>query len=253
MADLGLIHEWFVSNRSQYDYKQQGTSVEYIIDSITRQIQLEKNVVEQLKQDVLAKDYDLPFLWLYHEGYGWIFELVFWSLIGVLVNTLFSLSRATRSHLPEYKAEGSERVSPYSPTRFLLMLPQLCIAPVVALIVGAFVITGVTSVEFNLSNLPWFLIFAFVSGFASERMMGILQASINRLIPMFGLVEQRIEALYGDKARQDLRNYVLSRQAPKNFEEFKAILRDRMKSRMALETVKQSVASKSAALQANSK
>ncbi|UTW57893.1 hypothetical protein KFE96_13810 [Kordiimonas sp. SCSIO 12603] len=253
MADLAMVREWFVSNRSEYDYEQQGTSVEYLIDSITKQIQLEEGVVKQLRLDAIEKDYDLPFLWLYHEGYGWVFELVFWSVIGVLVNTLFSLSRATRSHLPEYKTEGNEGVSPYSPTRFLLMFPQLCIAPVVALIVGAFVITGVTGVKFNLSNLPWFLIFAFVSGFASERMMGILQASINKLIPRFGIVEQKIDALYGDKARQDLRNYMLSRQLPNNSEEFQIILRDRVKSRMALETVKQSVASKSAALEANSK
>ncbi len=253
MADLGMVEEWFVSNRSEYDYQQHGTSVEYVIDSIGRQIKLEKEVIQQLRLDAIEKDYDLPFMWLYHEGYGWLFELVFWSVIGVLVNTLFSLSRATRSNLPEYKTEGAEGVSPYSPTRFLLMFPQLCIAPVVALIVGAFVITGVTGVKFNLSNLPWFLIFAFVSGFASERMMGILQASINKLLPRFGIVEQKIDDLYGEKARQDLRDYMLSRQKPQNFDEFKAMLGDRAKSQMALEIVKQSAVSKSAALQVNLK
>ncbi|MCK0068535.1 hypothetical protein [Kordiimonas laminariae] len=246
-ADLTALTAWFEVNRSKF-YENKSTQIEYLIESLRKQIANEKKVVQKLYDDAVAKDYDLKFLWLYHDGYGWIFELVFWSLVGVLLNTLVSLSKATRASLPEYKSTDGNPATPYSATRFLLVFPQLLIAPVVALIVVAFVIAGVTNAQVNLSNLPWFLIFAFSAGFASERLTGILKEAINKIIPRFGLAEAKIDVQYGQAARKRLADVSFNDNKPGNFEEFKVVLKDAVKSNLALEVDKVSDKAKAAAV-----
>ncbi|HVS52881.1 MAG TPA: hypothetical protein VHD62_11055 [Opitutaceae bacterium] len=114
------------------------------------------------KADVSRLESALSFCWLWVDGCGWIGEVVFWSLFGVLANAIIAL--ITKSRAGQYSAD-----------EFVLVFPKILLAPLLALVVIAIWATGLSEAQVGYLNLPMFLVFAFCLGFATEQLYTLLR------------------------------------------------------------------------------
>lgn len=175
------------------------------LDSLIALDSAEQKIIADARARIAGLDYEFNFLWLYHEKSGWVFELVFWAIIGVLVNTLIaliSLSRLKFSADLSAASSAAPSTNRYNAAEFLLFVPKVVLAPIVGLIVLALIVTGITETQITLSNLPMFLVFAFIAGFASERFTGLIRTAVNHLIPKFEVSPDKIQETYGEDVRQ---------------------------------------------------
>ena len=120
-----------------------------------------KNISSNLQSDL-----DLEWLWI--DDSGWVWELAFWCWFGVLTNTGFAIISALKK--PNYSEEG------FKPDFVLFMFPKMLFAPFIAIVVASFILAGLTDFNLSLANAPVFLIFAFFSGFFSERFAEIVRS-----------------------------------------------------------------------------
>jgi hypothetical protein len=111
---------------------------------------------------------NISFDWLYHEGAGWVLELIVWSIYGVLASAIAGLITA-------------HRLGIYDGRLFLLFIPRLFLAPLLSVVITAFIASGESGYQVNLQNLPAFLVFAFVMGFNSESLTRTIRDLFNRM------------------------------------------------------------------------
>ena len=109
------------------------------------------------------------FEFLYHEGSGWIIELVFWTWFGVLASAMAGLFDAIK-------------LDNYKPQVFALTIPKLLLAPVLALVVVALWAAGFTETKVSLSNLPFFLAVAFALGFGHDRVIRLIRSFVKGVL-----------------------------------------------------------------------
>ena len=111
---------------------------------------------------------NISFDWLYHADAGWIIELIVWSIYGVLASALAWLIKQYR--------QGT-----YDANLFLLFIPRLFLAPLLSVVITAFIASGESGYQVNLQNLPAFLVFAFAMGFNSESLTRLIREIFNNL------------------------------------------------------------------------
>ena len=184
-------------------------------------------------------DHDVSFLWLYHDSltWGWIPELIFWSILGVLIHTIVALMTTTRAEIEGRRATSDAEPMPrYNPRRFIMLFPRLILAPVVAIVVLALVVTGLTDLEVTISNLPFFLLFAFLAGFASERFTAIIRNVVNHLIPRFEINPDKFDSVYGSEVRRRVSER--TRNVASNFRELEEVVKDEVATSAADEIEK---------------
>jgi hypothetical protein len=140
---------------------------------------------ETLEQAMNLRD-DLSFSWIWIGEGLWIFELIFWSWIGVIINSMIAILETMRS-------KSDTGVDSYKAEHFVTIVPKFFMAPVMALMVSALVVLGVTEGNISLANAPMFLVFAFISGFASERFTAIVRAAVERLLPRLNVSQSKLE------------------------------------------------------------
>ena len=131
--------------------------------------QMKQSFINELKRNVKGFKPDISFSWLYHDNdLGWLIELVFWSVAGLLCNTVIMLNLALTS-------------KQYSPAQFFLFIPQLFIAPILSVVILALVAGGITDSGIELANLSQFLIFSFLLGFNVENLTMVIREISNNL------------------------------------------------------------------------
>lgn len=130
---------------------------------------MKQSFINELKRNVKGFKPDISFSWLYHDNdLGWLIELVFWSVAGLLCNTVIMLNLALTS-------------KQYSPAQFFLFIPQLFIAPILSVAILALVAGGITDSGIELANLSQFLIFSFLLGFNVENLTMVIREISNNL------------------------------------------------------------------------
>lgn len=132
---------------------------------------------------------DVSFQWVWVERHTWVFELVFWSLIGVIVQAISTVSAASR---PSSVAPG---FTAYDPGELMQTFSRFFTAPIIAIVVTGMVASGLTGLEISLANAPFFLTFAFISGFASERFVALIKVAIKKILPRLEVQEEKLENL----------------------------------------------------------
>ncbi|MCJ9428634.1 hypothetical protein [Kordiimonas marina] len=130
---------------------------------------------------------NLGFGWLHLDSGWWVAELIFLSWVGVIANTLVAI-------LTSMRAQRTGGGNGYDPQMFLMILPKLVLAPIMAIVVAALVVAGLTDGGISLANAKMFLVFGFISGFASERFTTLVRAAISRLMPRLEISEDKLKA-----------------------------------------------------------
>lgn len=131
---------------------------------------------------------DLSFSFVWVDGSYWIWELIFWSWLGVLTKAVSTINAARTS-------KHTNGVSSYSPRLAIQTFPRLFTAPVVALIVTGSIMMGITGFEMSLANSPTLILFYFISGFASERFIDILKTAVRKLLPRIEVKNEKLDSL----------------------------------------------------------
>lgn len=127
----------------------------------------------ELQRNVKNFRPNVSFSWLYHDdNSGWVIELVFWTIAGLLCNTVIILNTS----LTEEN---------YSSNRFFLFIPRLFIAPILSIVVVALIAGGFTDAGVDLSNLPQFLILSFLLGFNVENLTQVIRRASNHFFGNF--------------------------------------------------------------------
>ncbi len=111
----------------------------------------------EIEREIRALEPPLNFLWLYHEGSGWVFEVVVWTLLGVLANAVISIILACK--------DGQ-----YQPSLFAYVIPKFFLAPLISVVFVALWAAGITQSNVTSLNLPWFMAFSFFLGFTTENL-----------------------------------------------------------------------------------
>ena len=128
----------------------------------------EQAAVDEFYQGLNQLKPNISFDWLYHEGAGWVLELIVWSIYGVLASAIAGLIKAYKS-------------GTYDGRLFLLFIPRLFLAPLLSVVITAFISSGESGYQVNLQNLPAFLVFAFAMGFNSESLTRTIRELFNRI------------------------------------------------------------------------
>lgn len=124
----------------------------------------------------------LNFTWLYHPGFGWIFELVFWCWFGLISCHVICLIKNVKN-------------KDYDANIFALVFPRILLAPIMAIVIVALLASGYTEYNQNLNNFPYFLVLAFILGFNTENVNAIISQVSNKLLqPIAFSEEQRQKA-----------------------------------------------------------
>ena len=63
----------------------------------------------------------------------------------------------------------------------MLFIPRLFLAPLLSVVIIAFIASGESGYQINLQNLPAFLVFAFLMGFNSESLTRTIRDLFNRV------------------------------------------------------------------------
>lgn len=224
-----------------------------IYASLTRRLESLENhettVDDTVSAIVFKSGFDLNFQWLHLHDFLWPFELIFWSLFGVLSRTLVALNLTRKAERQAYW-EGRELAAArsdsgaedetvvYDRKRFLLVFTNLLLAPLVAVIVAGVVITGITDFELNLANAPVFLLFAFLSGFASDRFIGVIRGFVRSVIPKLKINDDKVAEIYGPAAKRRAARLIdagdLIRNVANDTGELTKIIADETQARIAL-------------------
>jgi len=126
-----------------------------LVEKLQRQDEHEKRVRAEIKAEIKALEPVLSFIWLYHEGAGWIFEVVFWTWFGVLANSIITIIIVCKEDT-------------YDPYLFSLVIPKFFLAPLLSVVFVSLWAAGVTNEKVTFLNLPWFMGLCFFLGFMTE-------------------------------------------------------------------------------------
>ena len=236
ISDINIAIGWLQQNRARLSEDFEGQYLTSIA-LLRNADDLENAAIHRALSQAENLDEQLSFEWLYSPSGGWVFHLLVWSWFGVFAHTLVALSASvrakygatTKTRFGETAYEGGEL---YSPQIFLLIFPRLVMAPLIAIVVLALAVTELTGISVTVSNLPMFLIFSFITGFASERFTGVIREVVNYFIPRLRISEHRAELAYGEEARARVR--ALNRNRPGNIREFRDVLKDNVRTEMGL-------------------
>lgn len=160
--------------------------LQYETDALTALTNAETQAWLDAKSIVATLEKDLSLDWLWNANGGWIWELAFWCWFGVLTNTGFALITASRN-MEATDANG------YEAKQFLYLFPKLLFAPFIAIVVASFIISGITDFTLSLADAWVFLMFAFLSGFAAERFVGIVRAGLARIMPRLQVSDAKLD------------------------------------------------------------
>lgn len=144
-------------------------SYDYIVrqlkDLAAQEFEARKELIGSAEQDLQPQ---LSFLWLYHPGFNWILELVFWSWFGLFSCALVNLNKRCREN-------------EYSAGEYCLLFPRIILAPVLGLVVVALISSGYAVQDQNLDNFPYLLMLFFFLGFASENVNLMIRDVANKI------------------------------------------------------------------------
>ena len=194
LADFAELIAWLESVRDHVHPEKLGRYY-YTLNVLRGIDREEKKIIEGLRTDLRQIDTNASFSWLANND-QWVLELFFWSIIGVLVNSIAAVMSAIKD--PEQA---------YHQDLLLLTFPKLLIAPVIAIVIVATIVYGLTDQEINLSHQPMLLFFAFISGFASERFSQLLRDGVNNFIPGLRLTAEKIKGVVGIPYRWRYQDY----------------------------------------------
>lgn len=139
----------------------------HVIKVLKAQKEAEHAVIEDAKAELIAVEDNLSFGFLSSGGEdAWIFHLIVWSWFGVIASSLVGMSTSI--------IQGK-----YDGLMFGFVWMKFILAPLIATVVAAVFGAGLTQNEFNLAHQPIFLMFAFFSGFFSERFTETLRMAAN--------------------------------------------------------------------------
>lgn len=230
-ADLDALMSWLQRLSDARDIEQK-LNYQPQIDALQQVKITERTVTYKILTSPLNLDDTLSFRWLRIENGQWLFELAFLAWMGVLVQTLVALI--------EIGAPKSERplaTSQFDPRAFMFLFPRLLMAPIVAIVVLAMVSAGITGIEVTISNLPVFLFFAFILGFANDRLVDIIRRAVKYFIPRLGVRAEKVAEQYGEeartRARRQLTAFRMVRDKPENMSQLRLIAKDRARLVMA--------------------
>ncbi len=169
-ADLGQLIVWLDDAKTQLKVPANRAVFQSAIEGLRDQVDRESQVRQQLGQELQGLEPVLSFRWLYTEQGWWILEVAFWSFLGVLANTIIGLLMACRED--RYAAE-----------EFVIVIPKILLAPILAVICIALWTTGITESAITELNLPYFLVLSFFLGFMTEGVYSRLRDAANLLVP----------------------------------------------------------------------
>lgn len=168
-ANLNDIAEWLRARLNKIDQASRLATHQSLIASLERVEQEEQLERKRLESQIQALEPPLYFNWVYHEGAGWVLEISVWSIIGALANALIAVIRAC--------SKGK-----YDPCRFVMLIPKLVLAPVLALVFTAIWAAGISQSGVSFLNLPYFLVWAFVLGFGTEQLFSKLRRVVQTML-----------------------------------------------------------------------
>ncbi|MDN5289503.1 MAG: hypothetical protein JWR38_5777 [Mucilaginibacter sp.] len=120
------------------------------------------------------------FFWF--TGSGTYLEVLFWALIGVLVSLIYYVSIANREAL---KVAGDADTGPFDPAEISGQVSKMFYAPVCALILvlGYNLLGGGNSKMTDISIGKGLLLFSFIAGFFSGRVMKFIDGLKDLVLP----------------------------------------------------------------------
>jgi hypothetical protein len=123
------------------------------------------------------------FFWF--VGTGTYAEVLFWALIGVLVSLIYYVSIANRQAL---KVAGDADTGPFDPAEISGQVSKMFYAPVCALVLvlGYNLLSGSNSKMTDISIGKGLLLFSFISGFFSGRVMKFIDGLKDLVLPLSG-------------------------------------------------------------------
>jgi hypothetical protein len=211
-ADLGAIDRWLAQQAPGIKAPANRSIFTVARDGVRECDEIERRYRDELKQEAQALQPVLSFCWLYTDCGWWIVEVMFWSFAGVLANTIIALILACRAHR-------------YSAEEYTLVLPKVFLAPTLAVVFVALWTTGFTESQINYLNLPYFLVFSFLLGFATESLYTKLRDLVSLVVtPSATLSEERLQEAAKDVPYPWIHNLEQAgaTPAPKNLQELEA-------------------------------
>ncbi len=170
LANLPRLEQWLHSKTPTLTVPANQAVFRAAAEGVREQISREADLRNELAVELRGLDPILPFGWLYVQGGGWLVEVVFWSLLGVLANTIIGIILACRDDR-------------YQPEEFVMVIPKVLLAPLLAVICVAIWTTGLTESKVSYLNLPYFLVFSFFLGFLTEGLYTRLRDFANLIVP----------------------------------------------------------------------
>lgn len=159
--------------------KEKQAALQGFKGELEKKLEREAKDIKDLQVTVQTLEAPLSFRFIWHEGEGWIFEVVIWTLIGLLSNTMIALITTVKKDL---ETEGAITGESYSPVRFQLLVPKAVLAPVLSIVVVALWTSGFSKSQIEVLNLPWFLVLSFLLGFGTESLYGKLRDLISTIV-----------------------------------------------------------------------
>lgn len=202
--------------------------IEQYIDEIDEIYIAEQYSEKLIKNRMIELQAQKSFLWLYHDGSKWIWELVFWSLFGLFCCTLVNLTKRVRDQ-------------DYVPGEFCFLFPRLILAPVMGVVIVALLSSGYSVQDQNLNNFPYFLMLAFFIGFSSENITTKIREMSNHVLKPVGFSSAKQKQL--NSAQPFVPSYgkiaeSLIKGAPKTKSELENQIRVGAKAIAEAETIK---------------
>jgi hypothetical protein len=173
---LPEVNQWLERMRPLFIAEKQ-PRVGVYKDEVFRQIRREDVRKAALHDEVMGLESNLSFAWLQVEHSSWIWEVVAWTVFGVIANTIIALIAASR--------DGS-----YKADEFILVFPKLALAPFLSIVAIALWVSGFTNAPVTFLNLPLFLVFAFSLGLVTEQLYTLMRNTANWLVTRFVTVSE---------------------------------------------------------------
>lgn len=178
-TDLRAAATWLEDMKGQVDADLRGADLKSIVAALGALAQEEDEALAELKLRHRVAGSRLYFRWVHHEGAGWILEVSVWALAGMLCNTLIALIVLT------YRGT-------YNAARFATVFPKLILAPLLAVVFTAMWSSGFTESGVTYVNLPYFLVFSFVLGYATEQLFSKMRDVVGVILGTAGLSEEKL-------------------------------------------------------------
>ncbi len=178
--DLSILIPWLTNNPGRFAPENRALFQELAQQFIALDL-AEERIREQLRAESAALKPPLPFGWLFTEGAWWTIEVLVWSFLGVLANSIIGLILACRR-------------SAYAPSEFVLVIPKIFLAPLLAFVIIAFWSTGFSESKITYLSLPYFLVMSFLLGFVTEGLYEKLRDLANLVVtPAATVSEQKVQ------------------------------------------------------------